>query len=129
MKRPKFKLRTLMIAIAITALPAWAYRLKCRSREFAKESEKHLLEAKYISDYMLTYRGFTMWGEAVDQRPLTDADKINYANLEHRLLFEMRMYHKYHHAKSFPWLPVGPDPVPPPHPFKDNIWVEEPDQR
>lgn len=127
MKRPQFKLRTLMIAVVVTALPAWAYRLKCRSMEFERIADIHELNAIEFYNGIMALYGAPLWRPGDPQRPLTDAEKVQCANLEHRLRFEMCMYHKYHYAKSFPWLPVSPDPDPLSNPPRDCRWIRHPD--
>ncbi|AGA28306.1 hypothetical protein Sinac_4091 [Singulisphaera acidiphila DSM 18658] len=95
MRLPRFQLRTLMVAVAIVALIAWAGRMMRLSAVYQRRAD--------------TYQMYLFRIESPGVRggwrpPPTEHDR--WAN---------HMTNKYRNAARYPWLVVTPDPPEPAH--------------
>jgi hypothetical protein len=92
MKRPRIRLRTLMIAVAVAALPLglWA-GIERRRAAFDRTAAYHVTQVV----------GLTVGG-----RPLTPSER-------RRDEWHYALFLKYREAAFRPWIPVGPDPPEP----------------
>lgn len=99
MPLPRFRLRTLIIAVAVVAVLLGGFALYRRSVGFAALAEAHDVMARNS----WTRGSFMGPGGAIGHveypTPLTD--------------HHTRLRDKYRRAASRPWLPVPPDPPPP----------------
>jgi hypothetical protein len=94
---PRFRLRSLLIAVAVAAV---AFGLAERSRRFRRLAVYHEVRVKWRG---ATSMGLTAWKDGRGQLVT-----------EQRSDWHDAMRTKYQRAAERPWLPVAPDP--PPHP-------------
>jgi hypothetical protein len=108
MRRTRFRLRTLMIAVAVVSIPlaVWA-TIEARRVRFLRAAAYHKSQIICIIAYSVgdgTGRGVfhsTPQGEIVsDARVAYD-------------LWRVQLWMKYEKAAEHPWMPVAPDPPPP----------------
>jgi hypothetical protein len=110
MRRPRFRLRTLMIVTSIAGLATWGYvLLERRSEEFAAHATRHWNNLIYLDDRIRGIDGH--WNNFVMCR--TANEETERERYLRRLDYEGRMFLKYSHAARLPWLAVGSDPPPP----------------
>jgi hypothetical protein len=97
MKRPRFTVRRLMLAVAAVGL-ALGLCATCRSRSerFHASMMSHESRAMELLDNV---------------QP--DADAASLRRLSARIAWHEVMWAKYEHAAGHPWLPVWPDPPEP----------------
>jgi hypothetical protein len=96
MKLPRFRLRTLMVAVAIFAIVFGSIVLRQRAERF-----RQLAESNGMRRFVTGDSEVWIWVERpVDVSPLW---------------FEWRraLAEKYERAARYPWLPVPPDPPEP----------------
>ena len=113
--RFRFRLRSLMIALALASLAAWGYSMWRRSREFAARATAHQFR---VFTEEINIRSITDEYPVTQFPPrrkthLTPAEKVSLGISERVLRYETIMYEKYL-RRAYPWLPVAPDPPPPP---------------
>lgn len=113
MKTRRVTLRTMMIAAALSALPAWGVVLWRRSERFALEARKHYNRLDISRFSRDTY--FTDFHQIRDLQwsELSDDAKARVADWDRWILFEEQMVRKYLRAAVFPWIAPGPAPRPP----------------
>src|SRR5690242_6532202 len=95
----RFRLRTLMIAVAVAALLLAAKLARERSVVYRERSFVAECFARAI-DFSLA--GAEMRGDAIAAAKHREAQR-----------YYLRLAAKYRRAARFPWLPVPPDPPPP----------------
>ena len=88
MRLPRFRLRTLVVAVAGLAVAVAMASLSIRSAAYSQLAEYHRVEA-----FRSSYPG-ALNGPA-------------------RLARHLELHSKYERAARYPWLPVAPDPPPP----------------
>lgn len=98
MRLPRFRIRTLMVAVAIAALAIGSWAIVERRRG------RFLQIASYHKDRSVSIR-------AVDYLGMSDEAQTQWTDIEN---WHIQMTEKYEKAARIPWLPVGTDP-PPPH--------------
>ena len=114
MKRPRFTLRVLMIAVAVAALVPWGYTLGRRSVAFAAKAQE--CESKAEKGLIpLRASGFGPPNDAEIQL-IKRHNEWNERFKEHH----RRLALKYRRAARFPWLPVEPDPPEPARPIEPD---------
>jgi hypothetical protein len=107
MRRLTFRLRTLLVAVALAAILLWGALLAFRSISYA-------FWAKAVARKRDAYQADIV---ALERRRATgltarEAELLAYG---HRMMeYLARQQARYAHAARSPWLPVEPDP-PPPH--------------
>jgi hypothetical protein len=103
MKLSRLTVRSLAIAvgIALAALAALAYTLKCRSIEFADKALLCSLRLNITIDEIMII--------SEESSHLTPAGKAKHDDLMRLLNYQERMFNKYRSAARSPWLPVEPD--------------------
>jgi hypothetical protein len=100
MRFPRFRLRTLMMVVAVIALVmAVLTAVTRRSVAFAQASQFHRSQAEL----------------GRERRCWTDSDGSQYLGyvLTARFYHHRALERKYQYAASHPWVPVPPDPSPP----------------
>ncbi len=104
---PRVRLRTLLIAVAVAALPlaTWA-RIEARRVQFRSIAAQH--RKKIIG--LVCYRGgWNIFPVAIikgEYRILRESEvKLD--------TWHLRLSEKYARAAESPWMPVAPDPDPP----------------
>ena len=106
MARLRFKLRWLMVAVAVVALGVWGERMRRASSAYREQAEFYR--------YLLTTprnNPSTSEGASVAEKSLDIATEVA---RERRLMHYIEaMLAKYEHAARRPWLPVEPDPPEP----------------
>jgi hypothetical protein len=99
MRRPRFTLRSLMVAVPIAGLAMWG-ALWLRSAAFAAMAREHRARCiVHALGQTPIYLG----------HPYTASDKRYMRYHEERIVYEDRMSRKYRFAALHPWLPVAPD--------------------
>ncbi len=97
MPLPRFRIRTLMIAVAVVALTMVALKLRQRSQEFSKQAKVYAFRAAL-------YESGKVW-----IRDMPRASETFPATARHYRRESMR----YARAARYPWLSVTPDrPLP-----------------
>ena len=110
MRRPRFRLRTLMIGTSIAGLATWGYvLLERRSEEFAAEATRHWNNLIYLEDRVWRNGGHCN----IFLKPRTANEETERERYLRRIDYEGRMFLKYSHAARLPWLAVGSDPPSP----------------
>ena len=107
MRLPRFRIRTLMIAVAVVGLLAGlvvaltrrSAGLRQQAASFAQVSNQEALQGMYIE------RRYH-WGPAEPEKPIIAAHF-------RRSDYYAALRAKYERAARRPWLPVAPDPPPP----------------
>jgi hypothetical protein len=110
MRRPRFSVRRMMVAVLIAGLGAWAYTLWLRYGEFAARAYEHRKRTYGHEELMGIVR---------------QSDEIIEFH-EEWIRYEDKLYRKYRFAAFFPWLPVAPDPPARSDPLCDDTirqWV------
>lgn len=108
MRTPRFRVRTLMIAVAVVGVGAAFW---CRAEGFRRCHEYHLAQCRAIlTNVDGTYSGHegdrTRWFHYPKMVEFTARE---YATLD----WHTHLVRKYRLAARRPWLPVAPDPPPP----------------
>ena len=98
---PRFRLRTLMAAVAVVgvAVGVWVATSRWPARR-----ERHKVMTQAHRRAQLVAHG--RWGRIDDTYALTKPNPS-------LATYHARMVAKYRHAARYPWLPVGPDPPEP----------------
>src|SRR4051812_30675658 len=97
MRLPRFRLRTLMIAVAVAGVAMYGARLRSRSHIYAERAECF----EFFEDL---YGCGNFWAE---MNPEQRRSALRMAEITRA------MGRKYRRAARYPWLPVAPDPPPP----------------
>ena len=97
MRRPRFRVRTLMVAVGVVALLVWGARMGSRSYDYYGRAR----------EYGWNERG---WREIAARHPGRASFGLECAEYYEQLA------RKYRRAMWRPWMPVAPDPVAPGHP-------------
>ena len=140
MRLPRYRLRTLMIAVAVVGVASWAVVERRRQihlasiylaraadharaelthsqmlRRFAEEEREALARAKTIGSKQPRSAG-----DRESLRQITEENNGLLDRIRARLAFHARLYdyhsrmrRKYDDASSRPWSSVAPDPPPP----------------
>lgn len=93
MKVPRFRLRTLMVAVAIAALIAWAGRMLSLSVAYQRRADTY---------WTHLFRVESPGVRGGRRPPPTEHDR-----------WASHMTNKYRNAARYPWLVVPPDPPEP----------------
>lgn len=103
MRAPRFRLRTLMLAVAIVAVALAADVCYRRHAAFGLRAEqcRRGASAAYMSE------------QAARLRNRFDHDPRTTAAFFQRAEYYEALGAKYQRAARYPWLPVAPDPPPP----------------
>ena len=112
--KPRFRIRTLMIAVAVVGIPlGW---LTSRRSSFQRRSIEHfaaLNEAdrrKWMRYEALDADGpYTRMGYF---EPASDSDP-QVVRFDRLFFYHAELANKYQDAARYPWLPVAPDPPEP----------------
>jgi hypothetical protein len=101
MLRVRFRLRTLLIAVAVVAFGVaavrWMHSMDAIATEYQRRALWHRM--KVADDHALMLR--------------SPDDPPSGALLERRKAYRSAMAEKWNRAALFPWLAVEPDPPPP----------------
>jgi hypothetical protein len=110
MPLPRFRIRTLMIAVAVVAVALSSWSLRGESRRRRARAIRHVQEAELASTLVGDYYA----GRVVFRDGMTPerAEELA-ARLERSIPFHAAMAEKWAEAADHPWLPVSPDPPPP----------------
>ena len=126
MPLPRFRIRTLMIAVAVIATALTAIAMRERSADLRRRAAYHAeAERSYMA--LHTRARVAVEGILIHPDPLPppqisfavgDPDEIPFARAcmdryEKAFVYHSAMRRKYGHAARRPWLPVPPDPPPP----------------
>lgn len=145
----RFRLLTLIVFVAITALASWGYTLKRRSAEFASKASIHLEILKQLH-LRFFFGGNHLTGEdaapqatpdfaydvPISERQLRDFENYYGYGLTTKgegrrtllllwFRYEAYLHAKYRRASKRPWFSPGPDPPEPPAgpvPPADREW-------
>jgi hypothetical protein len=106
MRLPRFRLRVLMIAVAVAGVAiAGVVGLRRRGESLRRMAQGHDLAARRAADALWAPPGWeTNPGEGGQRSAIPDWERLAYHN---------RLKEKYERAARYPWLPVGPDPPEP----------------
>jgi hypothetical protein len=113
MRQFRWRIRTLMAVVAIAASSLGVYDLWRRGQSYRLQAWYHLAATRqlandsrsFLCSYGLTERQI----EANRARRAAERSVLLKASEYH-----LRLHAKYQRASERPWLPVGPDPPPPP---------------
>ena len=110
----RWRIRTLMAVVAVAASSLGVYDLWRRGQSYRLQAWYHLAASRQLANndvrgalcsYGLTERQI----EANRARWIAERSVLLTASEYH-----LRLHAKYQRAAERPWLPVGPDPPPPP---------------
>lgn len=112
MRLPRFRLRTLMIAVAVVAVIAWFPRLRRRSKEFSILAQVHAQEANSLLSHANLWDQKKLGG---CMEPGVDAsgnvDFVGAARkARHQAALEIRLSRDYEHVARYPWLSFSSKP-------------------
>jgi len=115
--RVQFAVKTMMIAVAITAasLGVLERRGRFRRLSLAHKTESFTLQVSDLELYLLLTPASGEETEDFEER-LRTASPVAYFMLHH-----LRLSRKYEHASSQPWFPVASDPPSPRKPSKQYV--------
>ncbi len=114
--RVRFKMRSMMVIVAVVALSIWAkFQVNAR-RTYFSQLVTHYYEKKYAFS-TFAYSGP---GGAIMKERLK-ADEVRRAKAS---VYYSNLIEKYERASRYPWLPVDPDP-PKPEGIDDNRIIVE----
>lgn len=101
MPRPRFRLRTILIAIAISGLMAGFVAAGQRTAYRQQEAYRHYRLAINYENQIRNLPADEICG------PI---DRKLFSSLRKRFDYHVYLYIKYKDASRHPWLPVPPDP-------------------
>jgi hypothetical protein len=114
MRRPRlrFRLRRMMAGVAILAVFfGVVVALRRKSEVFRRDSQVHARKAQTYADVGWGLQRFKEGDARVDEANQRLASRYWHLHTYHR-----QLKGKYERAAARPWLPVVPDPPPPPEP-------------
>jgi hypothetical protein len=109
----RWRIRTLMAAVAIAASSLGVYDLWRRGQSYRLQAWYHLAASRQLvndSSSSLCSYGLTERQIAAN-RARRNAERSVLVKASE---YHLRLHAKYQRASELPWLPVGPDPPPPP---------------
>ncbi len=108
---PRFKLRTLLLMVALFAVAlAVVVEISQRRNRFQRLADDHWKQTLLLPEDQIDINGYSyVENQATRTKIYTGKNMrdIDYHDL---------LYRKYEYAASHPWLPVEPDPPPPAKP-------------
>jgi hypothetical protein len=105
MPRVRFRVRSMMVVVAIVALSMWAkFQVEAR-RTYFSQLVRQYDDQRYVAS-AFAYSG--PGGAIMDERMKADAVRRATASAYYSDLIR-----KYERAARYPWLPVAPDPPKP----------------
>jgi hypothetical protein len=110
---PRFRLRALMIAVAILALLAFGESMRRRRGRYRVLAEYHALSERSYAMFARMYRETLPFPTDEPGAALSPAARAKAERAEAGGAYHAAMRRKYEHAARSPWLPVEPDPPPP----------------
>jgi hypothetical protein len=113
--RPRLTIRLMMVLVAVAAL---ALSVEATRRRMANLSLAYLGRAREYQAKAEIASLNALESEAVSRRGRTSDPKYAQRSISYRRLceFHLTMKRKYERAATQPWLPIAPDPAPPPQP-------------
>ena len=113
--RPRFTIRLMMALVAVAAL---ALSVEATRRQIANLSLAYLGRARDYQSKADVSSVSALESEYLSQRGRSPDPKYAQRNIGYRRLseFYLTMKRKYERAATRPWLPIAPDPAPPPEP-------------
>ncbi len=115
MPRPRFTIRWMMVLVAVAALAlsvaATRRRMANLSLAYLDRAREYAIKAELASLNAVESEYYAQHGRTPD--PKYARSCISYRRLSE---FHHTMKRKYQRAASRPWLPIAPDPAPPPEP-------------
>ena len=115
LSRPRLTIRLMMVLVAVTALAlsveATRRRMANLSLAYLGRAREYQLKADVASASALESEDWSQRGRTPD--PKYAQWIIGYRRLSE---FYLTMQRKYERAATRPWLPIAPDPAPPPGP-------------
>jgi hypothetical protein len=104
MRLPRYRLRTLFIAVAVAALGMGTIVGLARRRESYLRHAAHHRELSNDARLYAMYidRRYLHWGPS-------EPERAEMAAYERRGDYHAALQAKYEHAARYPWLPVEPD--------------------
>ena len=111
----RFRLHTMLVAMAVVAVGLGVYKLRQRSKDFLAEARAHAGEAgEYQSHAELWERGQNGGCMEPGRDASGNDDFVGSARgARRRAAYEAELSRKYLHAAAHPWLSVEPDPPKP----------------
>jgi hypothetical protein len=123
--RLTFRVRTLMIAVALLAGVCWTHRLWARSRYYMGRANYHIARQAQCRKEAISNRQDAQKARDWSRRN-GGSDCSNWAHwaVEADELADWHglLYAKYRHAATHPWQSVGPDPKRP-QTVRDRMWL------
>src|SRR3954453_290965 len=104
MRRPRFRVRTLLVLVAAVAVLIWGSMMGTRSFDYYRRA----------SEYGANERG---WRAIADRHDQPGGREFRIKCVE----YYAQLAGKYRHAMWRPWVPVAPDPHAPGY----DLWLEQ----
>jgi hypothetical protein len=104
MRPPRFRLRTLLVAVAVAALSLSGLHLQRLSRAYQRRADQYSNEGFRWCEYGSAEL------EAQQRMSPQQFEAYIGRRFQEILRWRARMEAKYRRAARYPWLPVAPDP-------------------
>ena len=104
MRPPRFRLRTLLILVALSAVPLALIQVRRRREHYRVQAELHGSLEQFFR------AGIAGMGATIGGRTSSQLRSIREPR---RVAYHAALRAKYERAAARPWLPVPPDPPPP----------------
>jgi hypothetical protein len=112
----RWRLGTLMSIVALAAMAAAAHEMRLRSQAYRRRADYHIAAREQLlrdnKDMLCGYaRSQLSAAQLARRQGERDAET---RIVEKAAEYHLRLHAKYLRAGERPWLPVDPDPLPPP---------------
>ena len=113
MRPPRFRLRTLLVAVAVVGAGLWSGRLIGSRRGYAQRAQGHGSTERSYLDRAEREERFARDLRALGYRGEFGRDFPDLDRYRCRATYHDALRRKYERAAARPWLPVAPDPPEP----------------
>ena len=125
LRRHVFRIRTMMLLVALAALATWGTIMVERSKVYAAKARRHEVNENWHKsnlsmDYLNIREPYIWkWGDTLKDREelsrrIAEDLQPRIASLTRMLEFESGLGRKYRRAARYPWMGVEADPPAPP---------------
>jgi hypothetical protein len=109
----RWRIRMLMVLVAVVALAAALEEMRRRGKRYRLCAEYHLAASQQLDrDRRSFLCGYGLSEEQMAR--MQAARKVDWEVVQHAVDYHARLHAKYQVAARRPWLPVDFDPPPPP---------------
>ncbi|MDR3633755.1 MAG: hypothetical protein P4L84_07955 [Isosphaeraceae bacterium] len=114
MPLPRFRIRTLMITVAVVSLVLYGHHLWRLSRHYSDLAWRYERRAFGYQEEIAMSEDFFEYQRKLEwmRRPVFEGS-IEQVRLQKTALWQFHLAERYLRAARRPWLPMPPDPPPP----------------